>query len=96
VPSQKGPSRTIRSAYVDVDIPPVPLGQEALVETLTTQEAVGSGAARGVPTLTPDVFEKAGGSIPGIGLDVDRHVSWDQPAAIFQDLSCQAILADET
>ncbi|MGD2177459.1 MAG: hypothetical protein PVG71_06520 [Anaerolineae bacterium] len=94
VTHEKGAARTVRGAYVEVDIPAVPLGQKALIEALTTQGAVGSDAAGGVPTLRPDVFEQTSGGVPGVELDVDRHVFGNQAARVFQDLSRQAILAD--
>lgn len=95
VTHKEGATRTIRSRYVDADIPPVPLGQEALIEALTAQVTVGSDAAGGVPTLTLDVIEHTPGGVPGVELDVDLHVSGNQLAQLFQNLSCQTILADE-
>ena len=82
--------------YVYIDIPPVPLGQSALVDALTIQLAVGSDAATSVPTLSPDVFEHTSGSVPSIEMDVDRYICRNQLATAFQNLSRQAIFADKT
>ncbi|MGD2179342.1 MAG: hypothetical protein PVG71_16150 [Anaerolineae bacterium] len=48
---EKRAAPVVRSAYIDVNIPPLPLGQKALIEALTAQVTVGSNSAGGVPTL---------------------------------------------
>jgi hypothetical protein len=87
--------RTIRSRYVHIDVPPVPLGQVVLFDAQTIQLAVGFDGTGSVPTLPPDVFEHMGRCVPGIEMGVNNYFWRDQLAARLQHLPRQAILADE-
>lgn len=95
VPDQIGGRRTVRSGDAHASIPPVPLGQVALVDACAIQGAILAHTAGEVPTLTPDILDEACGCVPGIRVHIDLDIAGDQRSTGLQDRPCQAILADE-